>query len=317
MSNTKDIVLSGIQPSGPLHLGNYLGALKNFIKIQSEYAHCYFFIADLHSITEDFDPKTKAQQTIELAAEYLAAGLDPNKSTIFVQSHVPECTQLSWIFTTLTPVPFLERMTQYKDKALRQKKNINAGLFTYPILQAADILLYHANLVPVGEDQIQHVEITRDLAKFFNNKFGQYFPEPKPLLTKVPRIMSLKNPERKMSKSETGSFVNIDMEPAEILAIIKKANTTPAGVNNLKEILAEFKECIPVNFKFDPNNNQTNKEVLTQVIADAFTNFRAKKKELMAKPDAIKKILEQGAAKARVVAQKTIKEVRDKIGLLN
>ncbi|MFA6428827.1 MAG: tryptophan--tRNA ligase [Candidatus Buchananbacteria bacterium] len=314
----KEIILSGMQPTGQLHLGNYLGALKNFVKIQNQgdYERCYFFIADLHSITEDFDPKIKAAQTLELAAEYLAAGLDPDKVVIFVQSQVPACTELAWIFDCQMPIAEMQRMTQFKDKALRQKQNVNLGLFAYPILQAADILLYHTTAVPVGEDQVQHVELTRQAARFFNKKFGQYFAEPKPLLTKIPRVMSLKHPDRKMSKSESDGCVFIADEPEVIATKLKKAVTTPEGLANLKILSEEFKEFMPANFSFDETNNQKNKAVLAQAIADSLVDFRAKKRELLKQPQVIVNILTAGATKAQSVAEKTMVEIKAKVGLL-
>src|SRR3989344_7752421 len=193
----KPVVVSGIQPSGPLHIGNYLWALKNWVKIQNSGQYdCFFFIADYHSLTESYNPSEKREQIFNLAVDYLSSGLDPKKCTIFVQSQVPACTELAWIFNTLTPISELERMTQFKDKASRQVKNINLGLFDYPVLQAADILLYHGSLVPVGQDQIQHVELTRDIARRFNQKYQkEYFPLSQPLLMPLAKIMSLQEPE--------------------------------------------------------------------------------------------------------------------------
>src|SRR3989344_4866216 len=235
----KPVVVSGIQPSGPLHIGNYLGALKNWVKIQNSGQYdCFFFIADYHSLTESYNPGEKKEQIFKLAVDYLSAGLDPKKCTIFVQSQVPACTELAWIFNTVTPISELERMTQFKDKASRQIKNINLGLFAYPVLQAADILLYHGQFVPVGEDQIQHVELTRDVARWFNNKYKtKYFPEAKPLLTKSARIMSLADPEKKMSKSlGEKHWLGIDESKEKILDKLKKAISTDKGIANLKAI---------------------------------------------------------------------------------
>src|SRR3989344_3489679 len=197
---TKQRVLSGIQPSGKLHIGNYLGAVQNWVKLQEEY-ETYFTVVDMHSITADFDPKEKRQQIISTVIDLLASGIDPEKSVLFIQSQVPEHAELAWYFSSLTPVSFLERMTQFKDKSARQKDNINAGLFTYPVLQAADILLYKPFGVPVGEDQLQHLELANDIARKFNSKFGKTFDPIKPLLTKTPRVMSLLEPNKKMSKS--------------------------------------------------------------------------------------------------------------------
>lgn len=192
----KERIVSGIQPTGELHIGNYLGALKDFVKLQDEF-ECYFFIADLHSLTEEFSPSEKRKQILDTLKTFLAVGIDPEKAIIFIQSHIPAHTELAWIFQTLTPLGELERMTQYKDKAARQKHNINAGLFAYPVLQAADILLYHPQYVPVGSDQMQHLEMTNLIARKFNHKFGQTFKEIKPYFNKPSRIMSLTDPEKR------------------------------------------------------------------------------------------------------------------------
>jgi tryptophanyl-tRNA synthetase len=323
----KQIVLSGIQPTGELHIGNYLGSLKNCIKLQNEY-QCYFFLATYHSITENFDPKTKHRQVLDTATAYLAAGLDPKKCLIFDQVDTPECTELTWIFNTITPVAALERMTQYKDKAAKQVKNINMGLFDYPVLQAADILLYHSNLIPVGLDQVQHVEITRDIARWFNNKFGQYFTEPKPLLTNVPKVMSLIEPDKKMSKSSgPAHYIAINDTPEIILAKLKKAVTgtgtegvVPPGAQNLLMLLSEFGSAKDVEYFTEQIKNKTIKyselkEKLAKNIADYFTDFRVRYKELQAKPEYIKKVLKQGAKEAEKVAKKTLKEVKELIGV--
>ena len=202
MSKSMSTIFSAMQPTGALHLGNYLGALKNWVDLQNSGDYnCIFGIVDLHAMTIDYDPKKMPDNIVNLAIDYLACGIDPKKSLIFIQSHLPEHTELAWILNCLTPIAELERMTQYKDKSLQHKHNINAGLFDYPVLMTADILLYKADTVPVGEDQIQHVEFSRIIARKFNNKFGKTFPEPKALLTKSARLMSLADPTKKMSKS--------------------------------------------------------------------------------------------------------------------
>lgn len=224
----KQTIFSAIQPSGELHIGNYLGALKNFVELQDEY-NCFFFIADYHSITGDYDPKEKSKQILNLALDFLAIGLDPQKCTIAVQSQVPEHTELAWIFNTITPISELQRMTQFKDKSQNQEKNINMGLFDYPVLQAADILIYKAYGVPVGQDQIQHIELTRKIARFFNNKFGETFPEPKDIITETPKIMSLTDPTKKMSKSHgEKSYIGINDEPEVIKKKLRKAFSAPS-----------------------------------------------------------------------------------------
>ncbi len=329
MSIHEITILSGIQPTGPLHVGNYLGSLRNFVRLQNEYpGRCFFMIADFHSITENYDPAEKQTQILELAAEFLAAGLDPKKCTIYVQSHVPEVTELAWIFNTVTPISFLERMTQFKDKSARQKENINVGLFDYPVLQAADILLPKANAVPVGMDQVQHVELTRDIARFFNRKFGDTFAEPKPLLTEIPKVMSLLDPTKKMSKSLAGSFISLMDEPDEIMKKVKRAVTDTAadsktkspGVANLFALLEQF-AAKDVCDRFEKEHAAGTiryselKEVLAQSMATYFAAFRKKRAELLAKPTEIKKILAAGAKNMQQVAEKTMNEVRKKVGL--
>ena len=324
-------ILSGIQPTGPLHIGNYLGSVRNFLRLQDEYSgHCYFMIADYHSMSEDYDPKEKPRQVFELAAEYLAAGLDPKKCTIYVQSDVPEVTELCWILNTITPIAFLERMTQYKDKAARQATNINMGLFDYPVLQAADILLPKANAVPVGQDQVQHVELTRDIARFFNRKFGETFEEPKPLLTSIPKVMSLLDPTHKMSKSLPGSFISLMDEPEEIMSRLKRAVTDTgtvadrakksAGVANLFMLLEQFgigEDAARFESAYQDGTIRYSelKEMVAKRIADYFSEFREQRKKLLAKPAAAQKVLDAGAAKMRKVARATMEEVRKKVGL--
>jgi tryptophanyl-tRNA synthetase len=328
MKQNKQIVLSGIQPSGELHIGNYLGSLKNFVELQNKY-QCYFFLATYHSITEDYDPKTKKQDITDLALDYLAAGLDPKKCIIFNQADVPECTELTWIFNTLISIPELERMTQFKDKAAKQIKNINAGLLDYPVLQAADILLYHPDFVPVGQDQLQHLELSNTIVRLFNNKFGQYFKPIKPLLTKTPKIMSLLEPEKKMSKSAgPNHYIAINDEPEIIREKLKRAvtgtgteNTLTPGAQNLMTLLEEFGKPEQVNHFKDQLKNKSIryselKETLAQAIADYFADFRAKRKELSKKPQYLEKVLKDGAKSAQKIAQKTLNEVKELIGVV-
>ncbi|MDP3057476.1 MAG: tryptophan--tRNA ligase [bacterium] len=334
-NKTNSRVFSAIQPSGELHIGNYLGALKNFVELQNKPAspagryECFFFIADYHSITENYDPKKKPEQIMNLALDMLAAGLDPKKCTIAIQSQIPEHTELAWIFNTITPMGLLERMTQYKDKAQRQNENINVGLFDYPVLQAADILIYKAGLVPVGQDQVQHLEFTRNIAHAFNNKFGETFPEPEALLTETPKIMSLLDPAKKMSKSAgSKSYIGINDSPETIKEKLKKAVTdtgiskevTPATKNLflLLEILGkkEHYETFFAEHKKGTVKYSQLKETLASDIADYFAPFRAKRQELEAKPEYIKKVLADGAERSRKVARATMQEVKEKIGLI-
>jgi tryptophanyl-tRNA synthetase len=324
----KQRIVSGIQPSGEMHVGNYLGALKDFVDLQEDY-DCYFFIADLHSITENYEPHAKRHQILNTLASFLAVGIDPKKSTIFIQSHIPAHTELAWIFNTITPLGELERMTQYKDKAARQKANINAGLLTYPVLQAADILLYKPALVPVGHDQLQHLEITNTVAKKFNNKFGQAFDPVKPHMKSPLRIMSLSQPDKKMSKSDPASVLNIFDEPDAIRKKLSKAVTAtdapsgemPAGIRNLFDLLEAFGEKDDSQF-FKKAYHEGNikyselKSTIADAVIDYFAPMKAKRDELLNNPDKMTKIVNTGAARAGKIAQTTLDEVKEKIGLI-
>jgi len=323
----KQTLISGIQPTGKLHLGNYLGALKNFVDLQNSGKYrCYFFIADLHSLTEDFNPREKSGQILELAMDYVAAGIGKN-SVIFQQSEIPAHAELGWIFETIAPLGEMKRMTQFKDKSTAQKQNVNVGLLTYPTLMASDIVLYDADVVPVGDDQLQHLELTRTLVRRFNNKYGQTFIEPKPLLTKTPRIMSLDDPEKKMSKSRPAGCLFMDDSPAVIREKLKRATTDSGreikydaknkpGVSNLLLIYSELSGK-PVNVLeriYAGRGYAEFKKDLAEVIIRALRPFQARKKKL--KPAAIKKALASGNKKANLVASKKIAEVKRKIGLI-
>ena len=321
----KQTIFSAIQPSGELHIGNYLGALKNFVELQNKY-NCFFFIADYHSITGDYDPKEKSKQIFDLALDFLAIGLDPQKCTIAIQSQIPEHTELAWIFNTITPISELQRMTQFKDKSQNQEKNINMGLFNYPVLQAADILIYKAYGVPVGQDQIQHIELTRKIARFFNNKFGETFPEPKDIITETPKIMSLTDPTKKMSKSHgPKSYIGINDEPEVIERKIKKAISTTEYNKDIYSFYASLlenfgteknKDYFAKQFKNQDLKFSELKDALAEDIANYFKNFRKKRKELEKNPEEVKKILDEGAKKARVIARETMGEVKEKVGLV-
>lgn len=343
------IVVSGMQPSGKMHVGNYVGAVRNWLRLQDDPAYkCFFFLADYHSISENYLPSEKRAQTLELATDLLALGLDPKKCALFVQSHVPEHTELCWVFNTVTPVAFLERMTQYKDKAGHQANNVNMGIFDYPVLQAADILIYKGAHVPVGRDQVQHVELTRDIARFFNNKFGAYFPETKPLLTDTPKLRSLTEPLKKMSKSHGDrTYVGVDDSPEAIEEKLKRAVTETtgilsmteeelehamathdgahddeklkgmAGVWNLLTMLRVFgspEEADRV-MAGQPIKYGELKKLVALRIAEHFAKFRAEKRKLAADPERVRAILADGAKRARTVAKKTMEEVRRKIGV--
>jgi tryptophanyl-tRNA synthetase len=327
MKTKNQRIFSAVQPSGELHIGNYFGALKNFTELQNKY-ECFFFVADYHSISGNYDPKEKSKQVLDLAKDFLAIGLNPDKCVIAVQSQIPEHTELAWIFNTITPLSELQRMTQFKDKSQVQEKNINMGLLDYPVLQAADILIYKAYAVPVGQDQVQHIELTRKIARFFNNKFGETFPEPKDLITETPRIMSLIDPSKKMSKSHgLKSYIGINDPPEVIKQKLKKAVTdigttgkiTPATENLflLLEILDK-----PERYKEFANQHKKGiikygqlKEVLADDIIDYFAPFRAKREEFETKSEYVKEILADGAERARKIAKETMREVKEKIGL--
>ncbi|OGL89294.1 tryptophan--tRNA ligase [Candidatus Uhrbacteria bacterium RIFCSPLOWO2_02_FULL_51_9] len=335
------IVVSGIQPSGPLHIGNYLGALRYWLELQKKYT-CYFFIADLHFLTQGKPASEVRENTCAIAAELLALGINPKRATFFVQSHVPAHTELAWILNCVTPIAELERMTQYKDKASRQAENINAGLLTYPVLQAADIVIYQGAVVPVGEDQVQHLELTRNIARWFNNRYGKTFAEPKPMLTPTPRVMSLTSPMQKMSKSlGEKNVIGLADEPLVILEKIAKAVTESTGVipvaytkgqwkltttetvsegvigaYNLLKLLETFgtKE---ENMRFTkaPIAYRELKETLARAIASHFAEFRTRRKKLLRQKSSIEKHLVLGAKRANQITQKTITAVRKKIGV--
>ncbi len=325
---TKPIIVSGAQPTGNLHVGNYLGAVKNFVDLQNSGKYeMYIFIADLHSLTGNMDAETRREQITRTAAELLALGIDPKKTTLFVQSHIQEHVELGWVFNCVTPIMELERMTQYKDKSKQQAKNINAGLYTYPVLQAADILLYHGNLVPVGQDQVQHVELTRVIARNFNKRFGDYFPEAEALLTKVPKVMSLLEPEKKMSKSlGEGHVIDLCDEPEMIEKKLKKAVTATTGgdkapgVINLLMLLEKFsdkKTCDKfVSAEKDGSIRYGDlKQAVGDAIGEYFADFRAKRKALLADTKKLSDILISGADKARPVAKKTMADVKKLVGI--
>lgn len=323
----RQTLVSGIRASSNPHIGNYLGAIKQFIQLQdNDQLERFYFIADLHSLTTPFEKKELRKNTFDVAATYLALGLDPKKSTLFLQSQIAEHSELAWIFECITPLGELYRMTQYKEKSAQHKDSINSGLLNYPVLMAADVLLYKADLVPVGEDQVQHVELARIIARKFNNQFGKTFPEPKAVLTKAARVKSLTNPEKKMSK--TGDTpIYISDSPAEIKSKLKKAVTASdasgksAGVQNLMNLLAEFGSEDQVKYFEQAMAENTIKyselkEVLAENISDHFAIFREQRQDLLANPQKLDETLAAGAQKASTVAKETMREVKEKVGLL-
>ena len=327
----KKVILSGIQATGDLTLGNYLGALKNFVKMQDEY-NCYYMIANLHALTVRREPEVLRQNTYKILATYIAAGIDPEKSTIFIQSQVREHAELGWVLDCYSYMGELSRMTQFKDKSSKHADNINAGLFTYPSLMAGDILLYQADLVPTGEDQKQHVELTRDLAERFNKLYGDTFKIPHPYIPKVgARIMGLQDPTSKMSKSSTipnDTILLVDT-PEEIMKKVKKAVTdsegivkydeaNKPGISNLMEIygIIQNKTMDEIEKEFEGQNYGTFKVAVAEAIIKELEPFHKKYNELMNNLEYLEEIYNEGAKKASEVASKTLNEVYNKIGLI-
>lgn len=320
-------IFSGIRPSGKMHLGNYLGAIRNWINLQETH-EAVFAVVDLHGITTPFDPKKRQEEIRDVVIEYLAAGLNPEKSTIIVQSHVPELLELTWILASVTPLSWLDRIPTFKEKIAQHPENVNLGLFSYPVLMAADILLYNSDVVPVGEDQLPHIELTRQIARRFNSQYGEVFKEPEAILSSGKRIMSLKNPANKMSKTG-GAGIALSDSPEEIMKKIKKA-TTDSGeststkapaIANLFTLLEAFSEPSTVA-QFDAAYQDGTirysdlKEALGESISNYFKDFRNKREELLQKPEYIDAVLEEGAKKARSIAQEKLHEVKKAVGLL-
>jgi len=324
----KQRIFSGIQPSGAIHIGNYLGAVKNWVALQEKY-ESIFCIVDLHAITILQNPKELRKKTLELAKIYLAMGVDTQKSTIFVQSHIPEHTELAWILNTITKIPELERMTQFKDKSKERKLDINAGLFNYPVLMAADILLYDTNIVPVGEDQLQHVEIARTLARRFNQTFGETFVVPEPFVAKEGmRIMGLDDPEKKMSKSAATelNYIALTDTSAKIREKIKRAVTDSGknirytddqpAIKNLINIYSLLDNAKPKDIEesYRGKGYSEFKKDLSEVIVEFLKDFQEKYKEI--DDNEVLKILEEGNEKAKKLAEKKMEEVKEKMGLV-
>jgi tryptophanyl-tRNA synthetase len=322
-------IFSGIRPTGGLHIGNYLGAMKQWIALQDT-NECVFCIVDLHAITTPYDPKELQENILETTAVYLAAGINPDKSVMFVQSAVKEHAELAWLLETITPMGELSRMTQFKDKSKQHKDYINAGLLNYPVLMAADILLYKSTGVPVGKDQEQHVELTRTIAKKFNQKFGKVFPEPETILPKTgAKIMSLQDPKRKMSKSDDPkSCISLFDSPEAITKKIMSATTDSGkditynvtkkpGISNLLTIysLLTDRPVQDIQKDFEKKTYSDFKKSLAEVVINYLEPFRRKQKELQTRDVYVKDILEKGAYRARIIAETTMKEVREKMGL--
>jgi tryptophanyl-tRNA synthetase len=323
-------IFSGIQPTGTLHIGNYLGAIKQWVDLQKKNS-CIFSVVDLHAITIDYDTKKMQKNIFSATIDYLAAGIDPKKSIIFIQSQVKEHSELAWLLETITPMGELKRMTQYKEKSKQHKENINAGLFSYPVLMAADILLYKTDIVPVGEDQRQHVELSRTLARKFNSRFGKVFIEPKTQLSKAgARIMSLADPSQKMSKSIPQGCVYLSDSPDTIRQKVKTAVTDSGkeikfdeknkpAISNLLNIYHIFsgKAIADIEKKYQNKGYAEFKKDLAEVIIEELKAFQDKRKRFEKNPQQVKKILAEGTNKARKIAEKTINEVKKKMGLIS
>lgn len=327
----KKIILSGIQSTGRLTLGNYLGAINNWVKMQEEY-DCYYMIANLHTLTIRNNPEELKNNTLKILAMYIAAGLDPEKNTLFIQSQVHEHAELGWILDCYTYMGELSRMTQFKDKSSKHADNINAGLFTYPVLMAADILLYKADLVPVGEDQRQHLEIARDIAERFNKLYGKTFNVPEAFVKKESaRIMGLQDPESKMSKSATNpnDVIFIEDEPETIIKKFKKAVTdsenkvkfdpeNKPGVSNLMQIYSSItgKSMKEIEKEFENKGYGDFKITIANCVVEELKPIQEKYKKLLENKEYLEKIYTKGAENARKLASKTLREVKDKIGII-
>ena len=326
----KKIIFSGAQPSGKMTLGNYLGAIQNWTKLQDEY-DCFYSVVDLHAITVPQEAKNLRANTMQLLAQYLACGLDPEKNTIFRQSHVSAHAELMWILNTMTYMGELSRMTQFKDKSQKSEANLNAGLFTYPVLMAADILLYQTDLVPVGEDQKQHLELARDLATRFNNRYSHTFKIPEPYIPKeVGRVMSLQEPTKKMSKSDENenAFILLADDAATIRRKIKRSvtdslgvisyNDEQPGIKNLLEIYSKLgnKSIEELVAMYEGKGYGIFKEDVAEVIVESLRPIREQYNDLLNNKDYLEKVYAIGAEKAERQARKTLRKVYKKVGLI-
>ncbi|WP_421507453.1 tryptophan--tRNA ligase [Erwinia rhapontici] len=330
---SKPIVFSGAQPSGELTIGNYMGALRQWVQMQDDY-HCIYCIVDLHAITVRQDPVALRKATLDTLALYLACGIDPQKSTIFVQSHVPEHTQLSWILNCYTYFGELSRMTQFKDKSARYEENINAGLFDYPVLMAADILLYQTTQVPVGDDQKQHLELSRDVASRFNALYGDIFTVPEPIIPKSgARVMSLLEPTKKMSKSDDNrnNVIGLLEDPKSVVKKIKRAMTDgdeppvvrydvkeKPGVSNLLDILSGVtgKTMAELEAEFAGQMYGHLKGAVADAVSTMLGELQERYHRYRDDEAFLEQVMRDGAAKARAQAQGTLKKVYEAIGFV-
>ncbi len=329
----KKVMLSGIKPTGDLTLGSYLGAIKNWAERAEQY-DCYYFMADLHALTTRNNPADLRRRTLEQLAQYVACGLDPQKNTLFIQSHVPQHAELGWILNCYTMFGELSRMTQFKDKSAKNADNINGGLFTYPALMAADILLYQPDYVPVGEDQKQHVELTRDVAQRFNNLYGETFRVPEPFIPKVgARVMDLLDPHSKMSKSDeigNGRVCLMD-DPADIMRKFKRAVTdcdtercvrydpeNKPGVANLMSIYAAVtgRSFAEIEADFEGKGYGAFKPAVGEAVIETLRPIREEAQRIIKDKAYLEALCRDGAERASYIAEKTLRKVRKKVGLV-
>ena len=328
MDPNKKVIFSATQPSGKITLGNYLGALRNWAALQDEY-NALYCVADEHAITVRQDPAALRRQTLELYAQFIACGIDPERSIVFIQSHVPQHAELAWVLNCYTMFGELSRMTQFKDKCAAHADNVNAGLFTYPSLMAADILLYQADLVPVGEDQRQHVELTRNIAQRFNGIYGDVFTMPEAFIPKVgARVMSLSEPEKKMSKSSPNenSYILVMDKPDDIMRKFKRAVTDSEGsirrapdkpgVSNLIDIYAAVTGTTPeaVENEFAGKGYGVFKPAVGEAVVEALRPIREETNRLLNDKAALEALYRQGAEKAQAIAYRTLRKVHKKVG---
>jgi tryptophanyl-tRNA synthetase len=330
---SKEIIFSGVQPSGALTIGNYIGALRNWVKVQDDF-FCIYCIVDLHAITTRQNPKDLRKSTLDTIALYLACGIDPNKSTIFIQSHVPEHAQLNWILSCYAKCGELNRMTQFKDKSLFQGEKTSVGLYSYPTLMAADILLYQTNKVPVGKDQKQHLELSRDIAQRFNSIHGQVFSIPEALISESGgRVMSLLEPKKKMSKSDKNhkNIIRLLEDPKLVAKKIKRAVTdnddppvihhdaSKPGISNLLEILSSIKN-IPLaelELEFKGKTYSYLKHEVCAAISSVLCDLQSRYHTYRSDEDVLVQIVLDGSRKAQLLAQETLRKVYDSLGFIS
>lgn len=322
-----DRIFSGIQPSGEIHIGNYIGAIRNWVKLTAQY-DCVYCVVDYHAVTIEYDVAQMQKRILEAATVLIACGLTPERCILFVQSHVQEHTELAWVFNCVTPLGELERMTQFKEKGKQHRHNVNVGLLDYPVLQAADILIYKAGFVPVGEDQVQHVEFSREIARKFNARFGETFPEPKALLTNAPRILGLDG-NAKMSKSLNNTIAFLD--PPE--TIWEKLRTAVTDVNrvrrtdpgdpkicniftmhnvfsNTEEIASVDKNCRSAGIGCIDCKKMLHKNMVAEI-----GPLQERARELLAEPEQVIAVLKQGRERAQAIVKPVMSEVRTKLGI--